>query len=148
MQRISALCITLLLLVPVIAGCSQHQAPPATPADTGTTPTNRSFVNSTDMPNTPYYTQPGMNHGQPVHLKPIASEAGFNQNTPLVGEIHGALSADSTLDSRYIAVQSKGNKVLLLGSVSSAADKARAVQIAKSVKGVGGVLDKLTVTSK
>ena len=128
-----------------IAGCSKHENPPATPATNAATPTNRSFVNSTDQPNTPFYTQPGVNHGQPVALKPIPSQAGFNQNTPLATTVHEALAADNTLDSRYIAVQTKGDRVLLVGSVTNPADKAKAEAIAKKQAGVGGVIDKLQV---
>ncbi|HEX5324318.1 MAG TPA: BON domain-containing protein [Capsulimonadaceae bacterium] len=130
----------------LIAGCSAHQNPPATPSDSAATPTNRSFVNSTDQPNTPYYTQPGVNHGQTVALKPIPSQAGYGQNTPLASAVHDALLADQSLDSRYIAAESKGSQVLLIGSVASPADKAKAAQIAKSVKGVDSVSVKLVIS--
>lgn len=146
MQRYNMLFATLLLGGAVLAGCSPHQNPPATPVDSAATPTNRSFVNSTDQPNTPYYTQPGMNPGKVVQLKPIASQAGYSQNTPLADAVHDALLTGLSDDSRYIAAASKGKSVQLVGSVSSAADKAKAVQIAKSVKGVGSVTDKLTVS--
>lgn len=145
MQRSNGLFAAFLLVGVLLAGCSPHQNPPATPTDSATTPTNRSFVNSTDQPNTPYYTQPGMNPGKVVKLKPIPSEAGFSQNTPLAGAVHDALLAGLPQDSRYIATSSKGKSVALVGSVTSAADKAKAVQIAKSVKGVASVADKLTV---
>jgi len=134
------------LAVLFISGCSAHQDPPATPVDNAATPTNRAFVNSTDQPNTPYYTQPGVNHGKSVVLKPIPSQAGPNQNTPLAGAVHDAMGADQSLDSRYIAVESQGNNAILVGSVPSAAAKKKAETIAKSVKGVAGVIDKLTVS--
>lgn len=131
----------------LIAGCSAHQNPPATPVDSAATPTNRSFVNSTDQPNTPFYTQPGVNHGQSATLKPIPSQAGPNQNAPLAGAVHDALLADQSLDSRYIAVESKGNQIFLVGSVTTAADKAKAEKIAKATKGVATVVDRLTVNA-
>jgi hypothetical protein len=146
----SSFCLAVLILLAsgaTLAGCSSHDTPPATPVDSATTPTNRSFTNSTDQPNTPFYTQPGVNPGQHVALKPIPSQAGFSPNTPLALAVYNALSSSSNLDSHYIAAQSKGNVVLLVGSVKSAADKAQAEAIAKKQTGVTSVVDKLTVAS-
>jgi len=129
------------------AGCSPHETPPATPVDTAATPTNRSFTKSTDQPNTPFYTQPGVNPGKIVTLKPIPSQAGYSPNTPLASKVHDALLADTSLDSRYVAIATKGNSVMLIGTVSSAAAKSQVEKIAKKLSGVGGLVDKLSVTT-
>lgn len=135
------------LAATALAGCSPHQNPPATPVDSAATPTNRSFVNSTDQPNTPFYTQPGRNPGKVVTLTPIASQAGYAQNTPLATRVHDALLAGLPQDSRYIATESNGRSVELVGSVASAADRAKAMQIAKKAAGAGPVVDNLSVKS-
>ena len=55
------------------------------------------------------------------------------------------LLADTTVGGLKIDVDTKDNVVTLTGTVKSAAEKAEAIRLAKTTKGVARVVDKLTI---
>ncbi len=133
----------------LLSGCSAHQAQPATPVDSAKTPTFRSSTNSYDQPNTPLYTQPGVNHGTAVKLPAIGKVDRFDQNAPLAEEVYGQLQAQlGRSATNYITAESKGDTVQLGGTAADAATVAKASAIAKTAKGVGSVINKITVAPK
>jgi hypothetical protein len=133
------------LCAALAAGCSAHQAIPATPVDTAATPTQRSSVNSYDQPNTPFFTQPGVNGGTPAVLPVVADPDKYDQNAPLAIEVYGAVQQKiGTGATRYLTVQSKGSTILIGGTAGSSSALIEAVEVAKSAKGVS----KVNVTAK
>jgi osmotically-inducible protein OsmY len=62
-------------------------------------------------------------------------------------EVNAGLAKDTELSAIKIDVDTKGGTVLLKGPAPTAAAKARATEIAKSVKGVGSVDNQLEVKS-
>ncbi len=132
----------------VFGGCSSHQAPPATPAMTGDTPTFRLTANSYDQPNSPKYEQAGQLSGQPATLKPIPTVARFDQNAPLAESVYSALEQGlGPTVVHYITTQSSGETVEIAGTAPSAAIKSQAEQIAKKTPGVKKVIDQIVVQS-
>jgi ABC-type transport system substrate-binding protein len=141
-----ALSLALTVAALVAVGCSSHQSPPATPADAAKTPTFRSSTNSFDQPNSPLYTQPGVNPGSPAKLASIPPTDRFDQNTPLASEVYGALQGKLGAESvRYVSAQSKGATVLLEGTASSRAVATHAFEVAKTCAGVKNVVDRIEV---
>ena len=127
------------------AGCSNRDQPVTTPVSAGVTPTYRSSANSTDQPNTPFYVKAGANPGKRVQLPAIASQAGFDENSPIASQVVAALAAQH-IDTRYLAASAnKAGVVRFDGTVASAAIKAKAQAAALGVKGVTGMADELTV---
>ena len=55
------------------------------------------------------------------------------------------LLADTKVGGLKIDVDTKDNVVTLTGNVKSAAEKAEAIRLAKTTKGVSRVVDKLTI---
>jgi hypothetical protein len=129
----------------ILAGCSAHQNPPETPSDTARTPTFRSSANSYDYPNSPQYTQPGQNTGHVVHLPAIPRHDRWDQNAPLALAVYGAISSLGREKMNYVLVQSKGDQVMVGGTVSSADTKTKILQIANATKGVKKVVSQLKV---
>ncbi len=85
------------------------------------------------------------------------SIAAFTLLTPLVHAqatgaeraraVEAALAADPTLADADIHVDPSGAAVVLRGEVPTALDRARALEIARAVPGVGSVVDRLTVVT-
>jgi hypothetical protein len=129
------------------SGCSPHQAAPATPATPDQTPTNRSFANSTDNPNTPLYEKPGQQGGAPATITPVPTHARFDENAPLAIATLNAIQADKSIDAKYIACSSQGTVVEINGTTPSKELKERCLKIARSQPGVTSVVDKISVQS-
>lgn len=78
------------------------------------------------------------------------TEAAANKATSAVGDaaitgsVKAAMIAEPGLKAMQIDVDTANGVVTLTGTVDSAADKARAVQIAQGVTGVTSVVDRLT----
>jgi hyperosmotically inducible protein len=68
-------------------------------------------------------------------------------DTVLTAKVKAALIAEPRLTSVPIDVTTRQSIVTLSGSVGSAAEKATAVQVAESVEGVKGVVDRLVARS-
>lgn len=81
------------------------------------------------------------------------TEAAANKATTAIGDaaitgsVKTAMIAEPGLKAMQIDVDTKNGVVTLTGTVDSAADKARAVQIAQGVTGVSSVIDRLTTKS-
>ena len=139
----------LLCFAAPLCGCSARQAPPATPVDTARTPTFRSSANSYDQPNTPLYTQPGVNHGVRMKLPSIATVDRFDQNAPLAEKVYGQLQAQlGQQQMRYVTVQSKGSTVQLGGTASVQSSVTQAAAIAKQTQGVATVENHIKVQAR
>jgi osmotically-inducible protein OsmY len=63
----------------------------------------------------------------------------------LTAKIKAKLTLDDTLDGSRINVDTQGTAVTLSGSVESAAQRQRAVQLARETEGVTSVTERLTV---
>lgn len=133
------------LCLPLMAGCLAKDATTNTPNYHVGTPTNRSSVNSWELNNSPFYTQPGVNNGKPVTLKPIASQRGFEPYDPLAERVYAAWSAANGLDIKYLSAAAKGSVVILTGTVALPAQRTQAEDIARKAPGVTQVVDKITV---
>lgn len=78
------------------------------------------------------------------------TEAAANKATTAIGDaaitgsVKTAMIAEPGLKAMQIDVDTKNGVVTLTGAVDTAADKARAVQIAQGVTGVSSVIDRLT----
>ena len=68
-------------------------------------------------------------------------------DTAVTASVSAAIARDPELGPRHIAVASNAGAVRLSGSAPSAAAKSRAEQIARTVKGVGSVDNRITVTA-
>jgi hypothetical protein len=135
-MRNSAILVLMALFVPVVTGCSRHDAPPNTPVYRASTPTNRSTVRMTDIHTEPYYMQPGVRGGAPVTLPPSPAYHDFEPNDPLAGSVYAALAADRHIPMRYLSLRARNGVVILEGTVDSADQKARAETIGRAVAGV------------
>jgi hypothetical protein len=131
--------------VVILSGCSAHQDPPLTPTDSAKTPTFRSSSNSYDQPNTPLYTQPGINTGHVVTLPSIPRHDRWDQNAPLALAVYGQISGLGRTDINYVSVQSKGSAVMVGGTVPTAALKAKVLALAKATPGVKSLVSTLKV---
>lgn len=78
----------------------------------------------------------------PAHVPPNMA-AIDNQTTQ---DVRDALHAEHGLDARHIAVNTVGGVVQLSGTVPDAAQRARAVEIARGMSHVVGVQDNLRTT--
>lgn len=134
-----------LLLTFTLAGCSAKDPPTYTPVYKYGVQTNRSSTNSYEMNGEPRYTQPGVNSGRPVTLKPIPSQRGFEPYDPVAEQVYMALSADGALPARYLSTRAQNGVVILAGTVQNAAQKMRAAQIARGVAGVKQVRNQIIV---
>jgi hyperosmotically inducible protein len=63
----------------------------------------------------------------------------------LTAKIKAKLTLDDTLDGSRINVDTQGTAVTLRGSVESAAQRQRAVQLAKETEGVTSVIERLAI---
>jgi len=64
----------------------------------------------------------------------------------ITSKVKAELTADSDTKSRHISVKTKDGVVALTGKVGSKAEKDKAEQDARTVKGVTDVINKLEVT--
>jgi hyperosmotically inducible protein len=64
----------------------------------------------------------------------------------ITAKVKAALAADDTVKARKINVDTVGGIVTLSGSVTSATEKEQALKLARQVKGVADVNDKLQAT--
>lgn len=135
---------TLLLLL--LGGCSRSDPPTLTPVYHTGTPTNRSSTNSWEIGHEPFYTQPGVNGGRAVTLKPIPSQAGMEPDDPLALAAFRALAADGSIPTRYLETSAHNGVVQIVGTVGTIAQKRRAESLARAVPGVRRVQSELTVT--
>lgn len=133
------------MLLLALAGCSARDPVTQTPVYHVGTPTNRSSVNSWELNGAPLYTQPGVYHGKPVHLTPIPSQRGFEPNDPVAQAVLNALNGDSALSTQYLSASAKNGVVILIGSVTSPAQKAQAERIARQVPGVRALQSRIVV---
>ena len=129
----------------LVTGCSARDPVTQTPVYHIGTPTNRSSVNSWELDTAPLNTQPGVYRGKPVRLKAIASQRGFEPDDPTAQAVLRALAADGQVPTLYLSASGKGGVVILIGSVSNAAQKARAARIARAVPGVRRLDDRVMV---
>jgi hypothetical protein len=109
--------VTFLATTLALCGCSHHDAPTLTPHENPATPTYRSTVNSYELNTAPRYTQSGVNGGEPATLPAIPSPDRYSQNTPLATAVYNTVRVDSSIDSRYLTIYSKGGTVKLTGTV-------------------------------
>jgi osmotically-inducible protein OsmY len=108
---------------------------------------NRSTTYSYEANGEPRYTQPGVNSGRPVTLKPIPSQRGFEPYDRVAEQVYRTLNADGTLPARYLSAAGKDGIVILSGTIPTVGDKARAEQIARSVAGVKQIRNQIVVNS-
>lgn len=134
-----------LVVTALLAGCSAQDPVTQTPVYHVGTPTNRSSVNSWELDTAPMNTQPGVYRGKPAPLKAIASQRGFEPDDPSALAVLRALSADGQVPTQYLSASGKGGTVILIGSVPSAAQKARAALVARAVPGVTRLDDRVKV---
>jgi hypothetical protein len=125
-----------LLLGGLLAGCSARDPVTQTPVYHVGTPTNRSSVNSWELNAAPANTQPGVYRGRPVRLKAIPSQRGFEPDDPAAQAVLAALAADGRVPTQYLSASGKGGVVILIGGVSTPAQKARAEALARRAPGV------------
>lgn len=128
-----------------LIGCSARDPVTQTPVYHSGTPTNRSSVNSWELNTAPLNTQPGVYGGRSVPLKAIASQRGFEPDDPTARAVLRALNEDGQVPTQYLAASGKGGVVILIGSVSGPAQKARAALIARAVPGVKRLDDRVLV---
>lgn len=139
-QRLPITCFFVLL-----AGCSARNPVTQTPVYHTGTPTNRSSVESWELAQ-PVPTQQRVYGGKPATLTPIASQRGFEPDDPIAVAVFNALDADSSVSTQYLSARAKNGVVILAGSVTTAAQKAHTVRIARAVPGVRYVVDQVQVT--
>ena len=130
------LCLAAILCLPLLAGCSAKDPDKKTPVYHSGIPTNRSSTNSWELNGEPANTQPGLYHGKPAPLRPIASQRGFELNDPVARAARAALAADGQIPTDYLSVRAKHGSVILAGSVATSAQKAQAEAIVRTVPGV------------
>ena len=106
-----------LLLLP-LGGCSRSDPPTLTPVFHTGTPTNRSSTNSWEIGHEPFYTQPGVNGGRRVTLKPIPSQARMEPDDPLALAVFRAIAADGTIPTRYLETSAHNGVVQIVGTVT------------------------------
>ena len=70
----------------------------------------------------------------------------FMDDSTITARVKAALIDDKSISSAGISVKTENKVVTLSGSVDSAAHKAQALSVAKTVKGVTAVNDKLSVS--
>jgi hypothetical protein len=136
---------TVLLLLVTLTGCSAKDPPNYTPVYKYGVQDNRSTTYSYQINGEPRYTQPGVNAGKPVTLKPIPSQRGFEPYDHVAEQVYMAFNADGALPARYLTASAKDGIVILSGTVPTANDRTRAEQIARGVAGVKEIRDKIVV---
>ena len=133
-----------IILLLAFTGCSARDPVTQTPVYHIGTPTNRSSVDSWELAR-PGNPQQRVYGGKPVSLTPIASQRGFEPDDSAARLVLTALEADGHVSTQYLSARAKNGVVILTGSVTTAAQKSRAVQIARAVPGVKYVADQVKV---
>ena len=128
----------------LLAGCSARDPVTQTPVYHVGTPTNRSSVDSWEL-SQPVNPQQRVYSGRPAPLTPIASERGFEPDDPAAEAVLNALDTDGQVSTQYLSARAKNGVVILAGSVTTQAQKTRAMQIARQVPGVRFVADRVQV---
>ena len=129
----------------MLAGCSAKDPVTQTPVYHIGTPTNRSSVNSWELNGEPLNTQPGVYRGKPVTLAPMPSQRGFEPDDPAALAVLNALTQDGHVPTQYLSASAENGVVILIGSVTTPAQKARAERIARTVAGVRELRSKVAV---
>ena len=129
----------------MVFGCSAKDKPTFTPIYHYGTMTNSSTVNSWELNTDPTHTQPGAYHGAPATLRTVPSLRGYEPYDPLAVTVFSALSADNTLNTRYLSAGAKNGVVVLVGTVPTKAQRVQAENIAKKVAGVHEVRDQIAI---
>lgn len=129
----------------LLAGCSARDPVTQTPVYHAGTPTNRSSVDSWELTQ-PVNPQQRVYGGKPAKLTPITSQRGFEPDDPAAVAVFNALDADTSVSTQYLSARAKNGVVILAGSVTTAAQKAHAVQVARAVPGIKYVADQVQVT--
>ena len=140
LQRLPIVCCLALL-----TGCSARDPVTQTPVYHVGTPTNRSSVDSWELSQS-VNPQQRVYGGKAAPLSPIASQRGFEPDDPAAVAVLNALDADGKVSTQYLSARAKNGVVILAGSVTTAAQKTRAVQIARRTPGVKYVADQVQVT--
>ena len=135
----------IIVLLVLLAGCSARDPVTQTPVYHAGTPTNRSSVDSWELSQA-VNPQQRVYGGKPAKLTPIASQRGFEPDDPAAVSVLNALDAGGQVSTQYLSARAKNGIVILAGSVATAAQKARAVQIARRTPGVKYVADQVQVT--
>ena len=135
-----------LVLSVLLTGCSARDPVTQTPVYHVGTPTNRSSVDSWELAG-PGNPQQRVYGGKPVSLAPIASQRGFEPDDPAARSVLTALEADGSVSTQYLSARAKNGVVILTGSVTTAAQKSRAVQIARAAPGIKYVADQVKVVA-
>lgn len=133
-----------LLLALLLTGCSAHDPVTQTPVYHPGTPTNRSSVDSWEL-SQPIHPEKQVPSGKTAPLTSGVSQRGFEPDDPAAIAVFNAIDADPTLSAQYLSARAKNGVVILAGSVTTAAQKTRAAQIARAVPGVKYVADKIQV---
>ena len=134
------------LLILLLAGCSAHDPVTQTPVYHAGTPTNRSSVDSWELSQS-VNPQQRVYGSRPAALKPIASQRGFEPDDPAAVAVLNALDA-AGISTQYLSARAKNGVVILAGSVTTAAQKTRAAQIARAVPSVKYVADQVQVVKQ
>lgn len=79
-----------------------------------------------------------------INVSPGATPASLGE-TELIARVKTALLNDTIVGLRRIDVHADGDQIRLTGRVASAAERDRAVQIARAVPGVRGVTPDLEI---
>ena len=131
-------------LLALLTGCSARDPVTQTPVYHVGTPTNRSSVDSWELSQA-VNPQQRVYGGKPAKLTPIASQRGFEPDDPAAVAVLNALDADGSVSTQYLSARAKNGVVILAGSVNTAAQKTRAVQIARRASSVKYVVDRVQV---
>lgn len=128
----------------LLTGCSARDPVTQTPVYHVGTPTNRSSVDAWELSQA-VNPQQRVYSGKPAPLSPIASERGFEPDDPAAVAVLNALDADGSVPTQYLSARAKNGVVILAGSVTTAAQKSHAVQLARAVPGTKYVADQVQV---
>lgn len=132
-------------LAVVMVGCSAKDPDTTTPYYHVGTPTNSSSVNSWELNNEPYYTQPGANSGKPVNMPTVPYTPRYEPNDPTAKAVYKAIVDNDTVPVQYVAIVGHDGDVQIMGSVETATQRARVTEIARKVPGIHTVENKLQV---
>ena len=134
-------------LLAITGGCSAKDPVTTTPVYHIGTPTNRSSVNSWELNNEPFHTQPGVNGGKSVTLPVIPSQRGFEPDDSIAVSAYNALATDGTIPMRFLSTRAKNGVLVLLGTVETADQKTHAESIARKIPGVKKLESQIRVAS-
>jgi osmotically-inducible protein OsmY len=86
----------------------------------------------------------GAKVGEAVATGAVQAQQALNEGS-LTAKIKSKMALDDTVKALSIDIDTNGTEVTLSGSVNSAAEKAKALQLARETAGVTAVHDKLTI---